>query len=77
MQNKSDQPMDLSQILRMAQSPAGQQLIRMLQQQDGDRLRTAKQQASQGDYTLAQKTISEFLKNPQAQKLLKQMEESK
>lgn len=77
MQNKPDQPMDLSKVLRMAQSPAGQQLIRMLQQQNADQLSSAKEKASAGDYSLAQKAISDFLKNPEARALLKQMEDVK
>lgn len=77
MQNKPDPSMDLTQILRMAQSPAGQQLISMLQQQNGEALRSAMSKASAGDYSQAKKTISEFLSKPEAKALLEQLEGSK
>lgn len=64
---------DLSQLYRMAQSPAGQQLLAMLQKNGGKELQEAVAQASAGNYTLAQKTLSALLSTPEAKNLLEQM----
>lgn len=66
---------DLSELLRLAQSPAGQQLIALLQQSGGDALQTAVEKVSAGDYTQAKKAMSSLLSSPEAQKLLKKLEE--
>lgn len=73
MQNKPDSPMDLSEIMRLAQSPAGQQLLALLQQRGGDELRSAMEKASAGDYSQAQKTINAFLSTPEAKALMDQL----
>lgn len=65
--------MDLSEIMRLAQSPAGQKLLSMLQQSGGQELRGAMEKASAGDYRDVQKTIQSFLSNPEAQALLEQL----
>ena len=66
---------DMSQLMKLAGSPAGQQLLSMLQKSGGSALREAIDKASAGDYAQAQKTLSGLLANPQAQALLKQSEE--
>lgn len=66
---------DIAQLLRLAQSPAGQQLLSMLQQSGGNELQNAITKASAGDYSDAKKTLSALLSTPEAQALLKQMEE--
>ena len=49
---------DMKELLRLAQSPAGQQLIALLRQRGGDRLSAALAQASAGDYRQAQALLS-------------------
>ena len=68
---------DLSQLMKLAQSPAGRQLLALLQRSGGDALQSAVAKASAGDYREAQKTLSSLLSTPEAQALLKQMEEGK
>lgn len=68
---------DMSQLMQLAQSPAGQQLIRMLQQSGGNELQDAIAKASAGDYAKAHKTLSSLLSSPEAQALLKQLEGGK
>ena len=68
------EPNDLYQL---AQSPAGQQLLAMLQKNGGKELQDAVVQASAGNYTQAQKTLSALLSTPEAQKLIEQMGGSK
>lgn len=58
----------------LAQTPAGQKLISMLQSQDSQRLQAAMAQASSGDYEQLKKTLSVFMNSPEAQTLLKQLE---
>jgi hypothetical protein len=66
---------DLSELMRLAQSPAGQQLIALLQQNGGARLQTAVEKAGSGDFTQAKQILSSLLSNPEAQVLLKQLED--
>ena len=72
MQKKS-QDFPKEEIMRLAQSPAGQQLIALLRQGDSTQLQQAISQAQSGDYTNASQTLSAMLNSPQAQKLLKEL----
>lgn len=63
----------MQEVLRMAASPAGQQLIALLRQQDGNAFQSAMSSAAAGDYTQAKHAIEKFMADPQAQKLLKQL----
>ena len=65
---------DYAQLMKLAQSPAGQQLIAMLQHSGGDALQSAMNKASAGDYSQAKKLLS-LLTDPKARALLKQLEE--
>ncbi len=71
MQNTGDNT--IQEAMKLAQSPAGQQLIRLLQESGGDDLQSAMEKAAAGDYTQAQKAISALMRNPEAQKLFRQM----
>lgn len=66
---------DFHQLLQLAQSPAGQQLIAMLQQNGGSALSNAVSKASAGDYTQAKQLLSSLLSSAEAQTLLSQLEE--
>lgn len=65
---------DFAQLLKLAQSPAGQQLLAMLQRSGDEDLQNAVAKASSGDYREAKRTLSALLSTPEAQALLKQME---
>lgn len=65
---------DMSQLLQLAQSPAGQQLIALLQKSGGNTLQDAIVKASAGDYAQAKDLISTLLSTPEAKTLLKQLE---
>ena len=75
MENKTNLPGDLSmqEVLRLAASPAGQQLIALMRQQGGSDFQKAMSNAASGDYTQAKKAIESLLTDPQAQKLLKDL----
>lgn len=68
---------DFSQLIKLAQSPAGKQLISMLQSSGGSTLQDAIRKASAGDYDQAKAMLAPLLSNPQAQSLLKQLEDQK
>ena len=72
-----EQNLDLKQIMKLAQSPAGQQLIQLLQQQGGMQLQSAVQKASSGNLQQAKQVLSALLDNPDVKKLLEQLEENK
>ena len=63
----------MQDILRLASSPAGQQLIALMQQQGGSDFQKAMFSAAGGDYTQAKRAIESMMSDPQAQKLLKEL----
>ncbi len=70
---KNSQDFSMDEIMRMAKSPAGQQLIALLKQKDTGALEQAVSQAKSGDYSQASKTLSAMLSSPEAQKLMKEL----
>lgn len=68
---------DMSELIRLAQTPAGQQLIALLQKQGGSQLQQAIASAAGGDYSRAKGILSELLSVPEAQSLLKELEGQK
>ena len=72
MQKKS-QDFSTEEIMGLAQSPAGQQLIALLRQSDPAKLQQAVTQAQSGDFSNAGQTLHDLLSSPQAQKLLKEL----
>ena len=67
---------NISELIRMAQTPAGQQLIALLQKQDGAQLQQAIAYAVSGDYNHAKDALSKLLSSPEAQALLRKLEDS-
>ena len=70
---KKSQDFSMEEVMRLAKSPAGQQLIAMLKQADSTKLQQAVTQAKTGNYTQASQTLSAMLSSPEAQKLLKEL----
>ena len=70
---KNSEDFSMQEALRLAQSPAGQQLLAMLRQQDAGQLRQAMEQASAGDLQSARKTVEAMLATPEMQKILGQL----
>lgn len=70
---KNSQDFSMDEIMRMANSPAGQQLIALLKQSDAGKLEQAVSQAKTGNYSQASKTLSAMLSSPEAQKLMKEL----
>ncbi|MBE7001957.1 MAG: hypothetical protein E7421_04575 [Ruminococcaceae bacterium] len=70
---KKNQDFSMEEIMRLAKSPAGQQLIAMLKQRDNTKLEQAVTQAKSGDYSQATQTLKTMLSSPEAQRLLKDL----
>lgn len=60
-------------IMKMAQSPAGQQLIAMLQNADPSVLEKAMAQASAGNYEQAKASLTPLLESEDIKSLLQQI----
>lgn len=63
----------IQEAMRMANSPAGKQLIKLLQQSSGADLQKVMAQAAAGDYTGAKQAIETLADSPEVKKHLKQM----
>lgn len=70
---KKSQDFSKEDMLRMVNSPAGQQLLALLRKGDGVALEQAVAQAKAGNYTQASQTLSGMLSSPEAQKLMKEL----
>lgn len=64
---------DINRLLRLAQSPEGKQLIRLLQKNNPAVLQSAAAQATAGDMSSAGKTLSPLLDDPQIKALLEKL----
>ena len=70
---KKNQDFSMEEVMRLAKSPAGQQLIAMLKAQNNDKLEQVIAQAKTGNYSEASKNLSGMLSSQEAQKLLKEL----
>ena len=68
---------DMGELLRLAQTPAGRQLIAIIQKNGGNRLSDAMNKAAAGNYQEAKDVLSDILSSLEAQSLLKELEDSK
>ncbi len=64
---------DMTQILALLKSPAGQQLVHYLSSSGGPAAQTAAAQAAAGDLSGARKTLGPMLEDPTLQALLRQL----
>ena len=70
---KNSQDFSMQEVLRLAESPAGQQLLAILKRSDSGQLQQVMQQASAGDYSKAGETLQGILSSPEAKKLLDEL----
>lgn len=73
MQNRSDNPNPMQEAMKIASTPAGQQLLKLLRQNGGQELQQAMEKAAAGDYDQAKQAINALLSDPEAKKLLQQL----
>ena len=64
---------NMAQLLQLAQSPAGQQLLSLLQAKGSVNLQQALALVSAGKYDQAMQVLSFLTEDPEAQTLLKQL----
>lgn len=67
------EPQSMKQLYEIMKTPAGQQLLSILQQKGGKDLEAALDSAKKGDYQQAQKMISNLLKDADTRNLLNQL----
>lgn len=72
MAQNNPQNFSMEQAMAFAASPAGKQLIAMLQKSSGADLAAAQRHAQAGNMEQAKAALSELLKDPQIRTLLKQ-----
>ena len=66
--------LSMQDAMRLASTPAGQQLIAMLRRQNSADLEKAMEKASSGDYSGAKSALSALLSDPNVIQLLKSLE---
>ena len=70
---KNSENFSIQDAMRLAGTPAGQELLSLLRRGDTTQFQQAAQLASAGNYTQAQQLLSGFLQDPEVQKLLSQL----
>ena len=70
---KNSQDFSMQEALRLAQSPAGQQLLAMLRNTDSAQMQKIMEQTASGDYAGASQALNALLSSAQAQQLLKDL----
>ena len=67
---------DIAALMKIAQSPAGQKLLALLQSNNAAELDRIAAAAGSGNLEAAKQTVSSLLSSKEAQELLKQLEQS-
>ncbi len=70
---KNSENLTMEDAMKLAKSPAGKQLFSLLNQTDSNAVSQAMKQAREGDYSAAGQSLNALLKNPDVQKLLKEL----
>ena len=70
---KNSEDFSMQEALRLAKSPAGQQLLAMLRQKDNGQLQQVMDLAAAGNYTQASQIINSLLSSGEAQQLLNEL----
>ena len=69
---KNSHDFNLQEAMRLAKSPAGKQILQMLQQSDQDVIQQASSMAKTGNYSQAINLIKKILSTPEGQKIMKE-----
>ena len=70
---KKSQDFSIKEAQRLAGTPEGQRLMKLLQQNDNGQLQKAMAQANAGNYKEAGNLLQAMLTSPEAQALLRQL----
>ena len=71
---KNSQNFSMQDAVRLAGTDAGQQLLRHLQQTQGDALQKAAAMAAAGDFRRAGASLAPLLESPEVRAMLRQLE---
>lgn len=74
MQKNSHQ-FSMQDAMRLANTDAGQRLLTILKQSDGQQLEKVRDSAATGDYSSAMQALSTLMQREDVRQLLKQLEE--
>ena len=70
---EKNQNFSMDTLKKLANSPAGRQLMAMLEQQDSGKVEEAARLARRGNYAEAGQTLRDMLSSPEAQRLMKEL----
>ena len=70
---EKNQNFSMDTLKKLANSPAGRQLMAMLEQQDSGKVEEAARLAQNGKYAEAGQTLRDMLSSPEAQRLMKEL----
>lgn len=70
---KKSEDFSMEEIMHLAKSPAGQQLLAMLQRSDSGRVQEAAALAAAGQYNQAAQALQGMLSSPEAQALIQEL----
>lgn len=70
---KEPSNINLSKLMKIANSTAGQELLSLVQNKKDEKFDEAMQQAQSGDFSQAQEIISKILSTPEAEALMKKI----
>ena len=76
MQKKSDD-FSMQEAMRLAKTPAGQQLLAILKQEKGDKLQSIIRLAQEGNMQAAGNALQDIFSSPSAKELIRELEEKK
>lgn len=71
--DKKSQDFSIKEAQRLAKTPEGQKLVRLLQEKDAGQLQKAMAEASSGNYKAAGDTLGSLLSSPEVQRLIQQL----
>ena len=72
---KNSPKFSMQDAMRLAKTDAGQRLLAILKQANGQQLEKARNAAADGDYSSAMQALSTLMEREDVRQLLKQMEE--
>ena len=70
---KEPSNINLSKLMKIANSTAGQELLSLVQNKKDEKFDEAMQKAQSGDFSQAQEIISKILSTPEAEALMKKI----
>ena len=70
---KEPSNINLSELMKIANSTAGQELLSLVQNKKDEKFDEAMQLAQSGDFSQAQEIISKILSTPEAEALMKKI----